>query len=500
MDLIMSLIPVILMIILVVITKKVIMSISVGIILGSLISHNFNVLASAQYIGSTLWGILTDFSWYMPIVGFLLILGVITAYLTISGSTKAFADWAVSKIANKRSAQYLAWILGIIIFIDDYFNALVIGEISKPITDRYKISRAKLAYIIDSTSAPVVILLPISTWGAYTIGILTKVFNKIDYTAYSGTAAFWKMIPMQFYAITALLMVFLTIRFDINIFKMKNFEAEAAIGNDITCANNESELTNIEVETTKGTKWSLIITITSLIASILLFMLQAAGWDVSNMLSVEMSLPMFKASIVSTIIALIFALSTREISGKVLVTSTFKGMYSMLSASVILILAWTLVAVIGKLETGKYLADFIISSNMHPGFLPPILFIVGSIIAFMTGTSWGTFGLLLPIAGDILAASDPTMILPAMAAVLSGAILGDHCSPISDTTVLSATGARSKLESHFISQLPYAVVAGVISVIAFTIFSFTHTLLLSYGAILALFVVYVLIGKRLSRA
>lgn len=499
MDLLMSLIPIILMIILVVVTKKVIMSISVGIILGSLISHNFNIIDSATYIGTTLWSIVTDFSWYMPIVGFLLILGIITAYLTISGSTKAFADWAVSKIKNKRSAQYLAWILGIVIFIDDYFNALVIGEVSKPITDRYKISRAKLAYIIDSTSAPVVILLPISTWGAYVIGMLSGVFKKIGYTTYSGTAAFWHLIPIQFYAIIALLMVFLTIRFDINIFKMKEFESEALKGNDISCAETDSELTNIKVETDKGTKWSLIVTILSLISFILLFMLMSANWKFADMLSVDITLPLFKASICATIIALLFALSTRDISAKTYVESTFKGIYSMVPASIILILAWTLVEVIGKLNTGKYLADFIINANVHSAFLPPILFIVGSIIAFMTGTSWGTFGLLIPIAGEILAVSDPEMILPALAAVLSGAILGDHCSPISDTTVLSATGARSKLESHFISQLPYALISGVIALVAFTIYSFTSNLLFSYIAILVLFVIYVVVGRKLSR-
>ncbi|WDV47984.1 Na+/H+ antiporter NhaC family protein [Clostridiaceae bacterium M8S5] len=499
MDLFMSLLPAIVMIVLVIISQKVILSISVGVILGSLITHNFNIVSSTKYIGVTMKGIVTDFSWYMPIVGFLLLLGIITAYLTISGSTRAFADWAVSKIKNKKSAQYLAWLLGIIIFIDDYFNALVIGEISKPITDRYNVSRAKLSYIIDSTSAPVSILLPISTWGAYVIGILTGVFEKIGYKTYSSTTAFYHLMPMQFYAIVALTMVYIVIKFDVNIFKMKTYEVSSMNGNDISRSDNNAELFDVKIETDKGNKWGLIVTIFSLIILILGGMLYEANWDISKMLTVEITLPLFRASVITTIIALLFAISTRDISAKKLFKATLKGIYSMLPASIILICAWTLVAVIGELNTGKYLADLIKGSNINPSFLPPILFIVGSLVAFMTGTSWGTFGLLLPIAGEILAASDQAMILPAMAAVLSGAILGDHCSPISDTTVLSATGAQSKLDSHFTSQLPYALISGMIAFVGYIIYGFTTNLLLSYIAIATQLLLFTIIIKKINK-
>lgn len=496
MDLFLSLLPAFLMIGLVILTQKVILSITAGIILGSLISHDYNVVASAKYVGTTVWGILTDFSWYMPIVGFLLLLGVITAYLTISGSTRAFADWAVSKIKNKKSAQLLAWVLGIVIFIDDYFNALVIGEISKPITDRYKISRAKLSYIIDSTSAPVVILLPISTWGAYVIGILSGVFKKIGFETYSGTTAFWHMIPMQFYAIIALIMVFLVIKFDVNIFKMKLYETKSMEGNDISCSLSNEDISNIKAETEHGTKWGLIVSIVSLIVLILGGMLYAANWNVHEMLSVDITLPLFRASVIVTFISLFFVIATKEIPANKIAKATVKGIYSMVPASVILICAWTLVSVIGELETGKYLAEYIKNANLNPSFLPPILFIVGSFIAFMTGTSWGTFGLLLPIAGDILISSEPTMMLPAMAAVLSGAILGDHCSPISDTTVLSATGAQSKLDAHFTSQLPYAVISGFMAFVGFIVYGFTRSLPISYLAILAEIILFIVVVKK----
>jgi Na+/H+ antiporter NhaC len=498
MELLLSLVPALLMIILVIITKKVILSLSVGIIFGSLISHSFNVLDSTTFIGNTLWNILTDFSWHMPIVGFLLLLGIITTLLTITNSTKAFADFAVSKIKNKKSAQYVAWLLGIIIFIDDYFNALVIGEISKPITDRYKISRAKLSYIIDSTSAPVVILLPLSTWGAYIIGTLTDVFEKVEYDVTTGTGAYWQMIPMQFYAIVALIMVFIVIKFNINIGKMKTYEIKANEGNDISSSKSAKEISHTKPVTNKGYKWALITTILSLIVLILGGMLYEAKWDISQMLTVDITLPLFRGAVITTFIAIIFALSTKEVSLKNILHSVKTGIYSMLPASIILITAWTLVEVIDKLNTGEYLAKWIVESQFNPSLLVPIMFIIGGFIAFMTGTSWGTFGLLLPIVGEILAISSPAMMLPAMASVLSGAILGDHCSPISDTTVLSATGAQSKLDAHFSSQLPYALIAGFISFVAFIVYGFTSNLLLSYAVIAIELIIFIFITKPSS--
>lgn len=498
MKLFISLLPGIIMILLVIFTHKVVISMLIGILLGALIFNNFDMFLSFKYIYDSIYEIVTDFSWHMPIVGFLLLLGVITAFLTVSGSTKAFADWAVAKIKNRKSAQYLAWILGIIIFIDDYFNALVIGEISKPITDRYKISRAKLAYIIDSTSAPVVILLPISTWGAYVIGLLTKIFAEIGYDKYSGTEVFWNLIPMQFYAIVALIMVFLVIKFDINMFTMKKYERKVQEGEDISCNVNNNQLTKLEVESNNGTKWGLIITILSLVIGIILNMLYSADWNVSNMLSVDITLPLFRSAIISTVISLLFVLLARGIKLKGIFKSTFKGIYSMIPASIILIAAWTLTSVIADLKTGEYIAEWVVKSNIDANFLPPILFIIGSCVAFMTGTSWGTFGILLPIAGEILVVSNPTMVIPAIAAVLSGAILGDHCSPISDTTVLSATGAKSKLESHFISQLPYVIISGIVSFTGFIVFSYTGKIIYSYISIIILLILFVLIYKKLA--
>ncbi|GKX29978.1 tetracycline efflux Na+/H+ antiporter family transporter Tet(35) [Vallitalea longa] len=499
MELLLSLVPALIMIILVIITKKVIMSLSVGILIGSLIAHSFNVLESISYIGTTIWDIITDFSWHMPIVGFLLLLGIITTLLTITNSTKAFADFAVSKIKNKKAAQIVAWLLGIVIFIDDYFNALVIGEVSKPITDRYSISRAKLSYIIDSTSAPVVILLPISTWGAYIIGILTDVFKNENYTVTTGTGAYWQMIPMQFYAIVALIMVFIVIKFNINIGKMKTYEINAEKNNDISCSQSAENISHVKPVTNKGSKWALIITIISLIVLILGGMLYDANWDISKMLTVDITLPLFRGSVITTVIAIIFAVSTREVSFKHLLRAAKTGIGSMLPASIILITAWTLVEVIDKLNTGQYLADWIVKSQINPSLLIPIMFLIGGFIAFMTGTSWGTFGLLLPIAGKILAVSSPALMLPAMAAVLSGAILGDHCSPISDTTVLSATGAQAKLDAHFTSQLPYALISGLISFIAFITYGLTESLLISYVVIIVEFIIFIYIIKKISK-
>lgn len=492
MDLLISLIPALVMILLVILTKRVIISLGTGIILGSLLAFDFNISKSIIFIWNSFYMIITDTGWYLPILSFVVIIGVIASLITVAGGTRAFADWSVSKVKNHKAAQLVAWMLGIIICIDDYFNTLVIGELSKPITDKYKVSRAKLSYIIDSTSAPVVILLPLSTWGAYIIGTLSGIFEEIGYTTYTGSTAFVNFIPLQFYAIVAIIFVYIVIKFDINLGPMKHFEDSANKGNDISKSINLKDLKEDDISS-KGTPLTLILPIVILILSVFTFMYLSAG-SIRGMLEVDITVPLFKAGLVGLVVAVILAIKN-HVHLKTIWKSSVIGVKSTISALIILILAWMIGSVIGELGTGELISKYISNSLLNINLLPFIVFIISGFIAFATGTSWGTFGILLPIGASVAITSSPEHMLPILAAVLGGAVLGDHCSPISDTTVLSSTGAKCTLHAHFTSQLPYALFAGICAAFGYLVYGFTQNLLLSYLTIIVIISVFTYVYK-----
>lgn len=480
MELFLALLPTIIMIILVLVTKRVILSLGVGITLGAFIYSDWKILKTLEYIFESFKNIVFDTEWYLPILGFVVIIGAITSVITLTGGTHAFAKWAVSKVKNRVTAQIIAWILGIIICIDDYFNALVIGEVSKPITDTYKVSRAKLSYIIDSTSAPVVILMPLSTWGAYIIGTLGELFEKSGYTKHTAFSGFVSTIPLQFYAIIAIIMVFIIVKYNINLGAMKKFEESALEGKDISKVESEGVFSEVKVEGTKGSHWALIVPIISLTIMTLFMMFRAAKFDITGIMDVDITIPLFSGGVVAYLVALVFALSDKSIKIQSIFKVTVGGLYEMVkSAVVILILAWMVSGVIDDLGTGELIAKAM-GDSISVGLLPAILFIVAGLMAFATGTSWGAFSVLLPIAVPIAMATSSSYMILFVASVLGGAVLGDHCSPISDTTVLSATGARSTLHAHFISQIPYSLFAGGIATLGYLVYGLTGILILAY--------------------
>jgi Na+/H+ antiporter NhaC len=277
---------------------------------------------------------------------------------------------------------------------------------------------------------------------------------------------------------------------------MKTFEEEAMNGVDSSRSFSSEELSEVSVESEHGSKTGLVVTVVSLVLSIFFFMLVSADFVVGDMLGVDITIPLFRAGVVATVISFAYAIFNKEVENKHLVKSTRLGLVSMLPAAVILIAAWTLVEVIGLLGTGDYLAEFIVASNVSIALLPAILFIIGGFVAFMTGTSWGTFGLLLPITGTIVVAANPAVMLVSMAAVLSGAILGDHCSPISDTTVLSATGAQSTLDAHFTSQLPYALISGAIALVGYVVYGLVSSLIAAYVVMAVLLAAFVFFLRK----
>jgi len=496
MELFMALLPALIMITLVIVTRRVLSSLLTGLIIAALIYADFNPLNASSYLFESLVGILTSLDWYLPILGFVVLIGAITSTLAFIGGIKAFAEWGVSKVKSRVASQALTGLLGVIICIDDYFNALVIGEVSIPLTDAYKVSRAKLAYLIDSTSAPVVIMMPLSTWGAYIIAILGGLFAGNDYTLHSGFSAFIAAIPYQFYPLSAIALVFITLFMKRDIAAMETYEKDALKGCDHSKLVIDSE-EETPKENTGVTHHALIVSIGSLVGTTLILMFALAGFRFSGLLDQDITIPLFFGGLVSFAVALIFGVSAHKVNILKMGEASLKGMLSMAKSAIpILILAWMVSTAVQDLEAGSLIASAIEGSNISITVLPVTLFLVAGGMAFATGTSWGAFGILLPIAVPIALSTNPEFMPLFIAAVLGGAVFGDHASPVSDTTVLSATGAQSKLHAHFISQLPYVLISAGIAALSYMTYGLFESLALSYFVLILGIVVFALVLKR----
>ncbi|MCM3663340.1 Na+/H+ antiporter NhaC family protein [Mesobacillus subterraneus] len=505
-----SLLPPLLAILMVVITRRVLLSLGTGIVAAAFLLAEFNIGETFSIMGDAIKGIfvadgeLNTYSLF--IILFLLLLGIITAFISISGGSRAFGEWAMKRVKTRAGAQLVGAFLGIIIFIDDYFNALAVGQITRPITDRQKVSRAKLAYIIDSTSAPMCVISPISSWGAYIIALIATILAAHGVKEYSAFSAFMQIVPMNFYALAALAMVFIVALRNVEIGAMKTHE-ERAITEGIVVDQDKpvpGELKDDLPTSTKGTVGDLVWPIVALVVGTVGAMLWTGASAVEGEVTIfsifentDVTKSLVTGGLLGLAVALILfvrqAVVLKGVNANVFGKGLVEGIKSMLPAIYILFFAWVIVDLIGRLETGKYLAGLVESSNMNVSFLPFLLFLVAGIMAFSTGTSWGSFGILLPIAGDIAAASDISILLPALAAVLAGAVFGDHCSPISDTTILSSTGAGSNHMDHVMTQLPYALISAAISAVGFLILGFTGSTIAALAVVAILLVAFAFI-------
>ena len=497
-----SLIPALLTIALVVLTRRVVLSLSMGAISAAFILANFSIVQTIQTLVGTflnlifeengLLGFLND--WNLSILFFLLALGVITAYIVLSGGASAFSKAIVKHVNSREGVQYTSALLGILIFVDDYFNALVVGNVSKPLAKQQKISRARLAYIVDSTSAPICVISPISSWATGIMGSMAVIFTSTGAT-YNTFFAFLQTIPYHFYVITCVLMVFVVIKYNLNLGLMKKYEQDALNGNDSSLSRAEVVSTHgCEVESSKGTMWELILPILTLIIVTVLTMTYTGYMGAVNgesefnlffaiLDNIKLSTSLRVGGAAGLIVSMALAyrhVLNGEVTKKQYLHSFFLGIKSMTGAIVILLLAWAICDLVGALDAGGYLASIITSAHINPNFIPVVMFIMASLMAFATGTSWGSFGILLPIAGSVAAAIEMNLMIPVMAAVLSGAIFGDHASPISDTTLLSATGSGCDLAAHFNSQLPYALLSAVIASLGYISFGLTESLWIAY--------------------
>ncbi|PSJ81154.1 Na+/H+ antiporter NhaC family protein [Neisseria iguanae] len=496
----MSVIPAFLALALAVFTRRVLLSLTIGIIIGVLMltgHHPLNALTHFKDIAvSLVWA---DGDWSfgkLKILIFLLLLGIFTSLLTYSGSNQAFADWAKQHIQSRHGAKMLTACLVFVTFIDDYFHSLAVGAIARPVTDRFKVSRAKLAYILDSTAAPMCVLMPVSSWGASIIATLAGLLVTYNLTGYTPMGMFVAMSAMNYYALFALLMVFFVAYFSFDIGSMTRFEQQALSKN-----HEEQAVSN----NLKGRVYALIIPVLVLIFATISAMLYtgAQALDRFSILGAFENIDVNTSLVFGGILGVlaVLACTVGTIPAHVYPKAVWQGMKSMFGAICILILAWLISTVVSEMRTGEFLST-LIAGNIHPGFLPVILFVLSSVMAFATGTSWGTFGIMLPIAAAMAVKIDPSLIIPCLSAVMAGAVCGDHCSPISDTTILSSTGAQCNHIDHVTSQLPYALTVAAATASGYLVLGFTHSALLGFGltAVVLAVLILVLRSKKTTLA
>lgn len=453
-----ALVPPIVAIALALLTKEVYISLLIGILSGSLLFTGFNPL---QAVEETIYILQNRMNANIGILLFLGFLGILVVLITKSGASKAYGDWASRKIKSERGALLATTFLGMLIFVDDYFNCLTVGTVMRPVTDKYKISRAKLAYVIDSTAAPVCILAPVSSWAA-AVGSSLPENSGID-----GFSLFIKTIPFNFYALLALVFMLYIIYTGFDFGTMKKHIQAFEKGKVVERIDEDSD---IKVTGT-GAVIDLIAPILVLIILSISAMLYTGGiLEGASVLEAfancDSSTSLVLASFFTLIFTFVLYLTRGVISFQEFCNSFVEGVRSMVPAIMILSLAWTLSGICSPeyLDVGGYVGGIVGGSALIGALLPLILFVIAAGLAFSTGTSWGTFGILIPIAITILGTGDMNMMAISVAAILSGAVCGDHISPISDTTILASAGAQCDHIVHVSTQIPYAlVVAGCAS-------------------------------------
>lgn len=453
------------------ITKKVVPSLLAGILSGALILSSWNPITAVGYTVSTMWEMVSD-SWNLSILVFLVLLGVLVSLVTLAGGSARYGEWAERRIKSRSGAQFATFILGILIFIDDYFNSLTVGTVMRPVTDKFKVSRAKLAYIIDSTAAPVCILAPVSSWVATVMSTMGGKF-RADGLDIDPFTAFIQLIPMNLYALLALLLVGLVCLRNLDFGPMAQHEAKTLAGNDPGKADELSTSQETAVNP-KGTIWDLVIPISGLVLFTVIAMVYTGGYFDGGMTVIDAikdtdaAKALLLGGIGGVLLSLVMFLPRGVVSISQLPKVGIEGFRSMLPAITILIFAWTIGGVVGELGTGQYLAHTL-GTTLPPFMYPALVFALAGLIAFSTGTSWGTFAIMIPIAVDFALLFSAEYILLMIAAVLAGAVFGDHCSPISDTTILSSTGAGCNHIDHVTTQLPYTLLVAAISFVGYIV-------------------------------
>ncbi len=477
-----ALVPPLIAIALALITKEVYSSLFVGILFGALLFAGFQPEATMnQLIEGGFVKVLSN-SGNVGILIFLVILGTIVCLMNKAGGSAAFGEWAQAHIKSRVGAQIATVILGVLIFIDDYFNCLTVGSVMKPVAIKHRISASKLSYLIDSTAAPICIIAPVSSWAAAVAG-----FVQSDE---KGFSIFISSIPYNYYALLTIIFVVGIILIKKDFGPMAKAEALVIKGEDP--GDEETSGTVIQNERGRGKMFDLIFPIIILIASCVFGMLYTGGiFNGENIIDAfancSASTGLAIGSFIALIIIIITYLIRRVISFKSCMECLPEGFKSMVPAILILTFAWTLKAMTDSLGAGVFVDTFVKQYAESFSFLlPAIIFLIAIGISFATGTSWGTFGILIPIVVSLFETTDPQMMVIAISACMAGSVCGDHCSPISDTTIMASAGAKCKHVKHVSTQLPYALLVASISFIMYILVAFIRDPFISLAIGIAL--------------
>ena len=494
-----AMVPPLVAIALALITKEVYSSLFIGIALGGFLAAEWNPVGALDNIINA--GLIDAVSGTAGIFIFLVILGAMVALINKAGGSAAFGRWAETHIKSRIGAMFATFVLGVLIFIDDYFNCLTVGSVMRPVTDAHKISRAKFAFLIDATAAPICMIAPVSSWAA-------AVAEFTEGTGYSGIELFIRAIPYNYYSLLMIVFVIAIIlmRFDFGPMKLHEFNAMNN-GDLYTSGRDEVEMSEELEANPKGRLIDLILPVIVLVVLSIIGLLYVGGMFTDGLSLVDafgntdatVGLPW--GALVALLFTIIYLVCRRIVTFKEAMQCIPKGFVAMVPAIMILTFATALKNMTGLLGAADYVAALMDSAAAGlANFLPAIIFIVACILAFSTGTSWGTFGILIPIVLSIFEPGSPLLIV-GVSACLAGAVCGDHCSPISDTTIMSSAGSQSNHVNHVSTQLPYAITVALVSFVTYLLAAFTTNpyILLAVGVVLllgTLFVIKALTAKK----
>ena len=486
-----ALVPPVVAIGLALITKEVYSSLFIGIAVGGILYSGGSFERTVVHIFQDgIIGVLTDES-NVGILVFLVILGAMVSLMNKAGGSAAFGRFAAKGIKTRVGAQLATILLGVTIFIDDYFNCLTVGSVMRPVTDKFKVSRAKLAYLIDATAAPVCIIAPISSWAAAVTGYVER---------QDGFSIFIQAIPYNFYALLTIAMMVGMVLMKVEFGPMLKHERNAVKGDLFTTEGRPYADESDPSEISRGTVMDLLIPIISLIICCVIGMLYTGGFFsgvdfVTAFSESNASLGLTLGSFFGLLITLVLYQVRRVLDFHDCMACIPEGFKAMVPAILILTFAWTLKAMTDSLGADVYVADLVYNhARGLLNFLPAIIFLVGCLLAFATGTSWGTFGILIPIVVGVFQNTNPELMIISISACMAGAVCGDHCSPISDTTIMASAGAQCEHVNHVMTQLPYAVTCAAVSFVTYIVAGFVKTawIALPVGIVLMLGAMFVL--------
>ena len=489
-----SLVPPLIAIVLALISKEVYSSLAIGLIFGGLLASGFNFEGTMKAIFENGFVSVLSSAYNVGILIFLVILGMVVALMNKTGGSDAFGKWASKRIKTRVGAQLTSILLGCLIFIDDYFNCLTVGSVMRPVTDKHQVSRAKLAYLIDATAAPVCIISPISSWAAAVTGFVD---------GEDGFTLFVKAIPFNYYALlTIVMMIVITVwKFDFG--PMRLHEDNAKKGDLFTTGEEKFEDLD-RCEHKNGKLIDMLFPIVALIICCVIGMLYTGGifsgaGIVEAFSNCDASVGLSMGSFVALIITLAFYIARRSLKFSECMDCLPAGFKAMVPAILILTFAWSLKSITDVLGAKEFVATMMEhSAKGMQLLLPAIIFVVAVCLAFSTGTSWGTFGILIPIVVAVFAGKDSQMMIISISACMAGAVCGDHCSPISDTTIMASAGAQSNHINHVNTQLPYAMLVAAVSFVSYIIAAFVKNAIISLVIAVALMVGVLFIIKKVT--